>query len=617
MARARSTRPASGQRNPMTRFAKLTIAAAVATLVLISVGGLVRATDSGLGCPDWPLCFGDWIPPADLHAWIEHSHRLIAAVFVGPLVGAVGLITVFTHRRRDLPLLAAAVVAGVLVIVQSLLGAAVVLEGLAAELVTAHLGMALVVLAATIFIADRATNGPMPSVHVRPFLTRLVAVTAVVVFAQMLLGSWVTGRDAGLAFADFPLMNGAVLPAVVADEQAIHLAHRAMSLVVAGLVAWTAIAVLRTTDAPLPRRLAHWMAILIAVQIVLGGLNVISRLSAFFVVPHLAVGAALWGASVWLLLSTRRLRTSEVRAGQAAAERREPGRGDTLRAYMALTKPRIIELLLVTTVPTMVLAQGGVPHWWLMTAVVLGGTLAAGGANAINMYVDRDIDDLMRRTRHRPLPMHSVTPTRALVFGIGLSVAAFAFLALTVNLLSAVLALSATAFYVFVYTMWLKRSTPQNIVIGGAAGCVPVLVAWAAVTGEVGLPALVLFAIVFYWTPPHFWALALRYRGDYAAANVPMLPVVRGEAETARQIVLYTVALIAVSLLLLPAAGMGWIYLVAAVGLGASFLLQALRLRADAGNGRAAISLFRYSISYLTLLFAAIAADAILRFPLA
>jgi protoheme IX farnesyltransferase len=600
----------------LTRFAKLTIAAAVATLVLISVGGLVRATDSGLGCPDWPLCFGDWIPPADLHAWIEHSHRLIAAVFVGPLVGAVGLITVFSHRRRDLPLLVAAVVAGVLVIVQSLLGAAVVLEGLAAELVTAHLGMALVVLAATIFIADRATNGPMPSAHVRPFLTRIVALTAVAIFAQMLLGSWVTGHHAGLAYADFPLMNGALLPTVLGSEQAVHFAHRLMSVVVAGLVAWTAIAILRSTDAPLPRRLAHLMAILIVVQIALGGLNVISRLSALFVVPHLAVGAMLWGASVWLLLATRRLRTSEVRAARRV-EDLEPGPLDTLRAYIALTKPRIIELLLVTTVPTMVLAHGGVPHWWLMTAVVLGGTLAAGGANAINMYVDRDIDDVMRRTRHRPLPRHAVTPSRALAFGIALSVVAFVFLTLTVNLLSAVLALSATAFYVFVYTMWLKRTTPQNIVIGGAAGCVPVLVAWAAVTGEVGLPALVLFAIVFYWTPPHFWALALRYRGDYAAARVPMLPVVRGEVETARQIVLYTIALIAVSLLLLPAAGMGWIYLVAAVVLGGFFLLQALRLRADAANGRAAISVFRYSISYLTLLFAAVAADAILRFPLA
>ncbi|HEX7197099.1 MAG TPA: heme o synthase [Candidatus Limnocylindria bacterium] len=600
----------------MTRFAKLAVAAAVATFVLIAVGGLVRATDSGLGCPDWPLCFGDWLPPADLHAWIEHTHRLTAAVFVGPLVGVVGLITVLTHRRRDRPLLAAAIIAGVLVIVQSLLGAAVVLQGLAAELVTAHLGMALTVFAAVIFIAERATHGPMPAARVRSGLTRLVGLTATAILAQMLLGSWVTGHHAGLAYADFPLMNGSVLPPVESSQQAVHLAHRLMSLVVAGLVAWTALEVRRSTTAPLARRLAEWMVVLIVVQLALGGLNVLSRLSAVFVVPHLAVGAALWGLAVWLLLATRRLRPSEV-AMRPAVPDREPGAIDTVRAYIALTKPRIIELLLVTTVPTMVLAERGIPSLWLMTAVVLGGTLAAGGANAINMYVDRDIDDVMRRTRHRPLPRHAVDPAGALWFGTLLSVASFVWLTLTVNLLSALLAVSAIAFYVFVYTLWLKRSTPQNIVIGGAAGCVPVLVAWAAVTGEVGLPALVLFAVVFYWTPPHFWALALRYRGDYAAAKVPMLPVVRGEAETARQIVLYTILLIAVSLLLLPAAGMGWIYLVAALALGGFFLWGALRLRADAASGRAAIRLFRYSITYLTLLFAAVAADALLRFPLA
>ena len=596
----------------LTRFAKLAVAAAVATFVLIAVGGLVRATDSGLGCPDWPLCFGDWLPPADLHAWIEHSHRLIAAAFVGPLVAAVGLITVFSDRRRDRPLLAAAVVAGILVIFQAWLGGQVVIERLRAELVTAHLGMALTVLAAVIFIAERAANGPMPAAHARPGLTRLVAVTAIAIFAQMLLGSWVTGQGAGLAFADLPLMDGALVPAISTETQAIHAAHRGLSVVVSILVAWTAVAIHRSTDAPMPRRLALVLAALVIVQIALGLLNVASRLSAFFVVPHLAVGAALWGASVWLLLTTRRLRPAEMPVRAAHAE---PGPFDTVRAYIALTKPRIIELLLVTTIPTMVLAAGGLPPPWLMAAVILGGTMAAGGANAINMYVDRDIDDLMRRTRHRPLPRHAVEPRAALAFGIGLSVAAFAWLALTVNLLSAVLALSATAFYVFVYTLWLKRSTPQNIVIGGAAGCVPVLVAWASVTGEVGLPALVLFAIVFYWTPPHFWALALRYRGDYAAAKVPMLPVVRGEAETARQIVLYTIALVAVSLLLFPAAGMGWIYLAAAVVLGVAFLWRALLLRADAANGRAAISLFRYSISYLTLLFAAVAVDALLYLP--
>jgi protoheme IX farnesyltransferase len=595
----------------VTRFAKLAIAAAVATFVLISVGGLVRATDSGLGCPDWPLCFGDWIPPADLNAWIEHSHRLVAAVFVGPLVGAVGLITLFSSRRHDRPMLAAAVLAGVLVVVQSLLGGAVVLGQLRADLVTAHLAMALTVLAATIFIAERAAHGPFRRSVPHPGLTQLVGITAIAVFAQMLLGSWVTGHRAGLAFADFPLMNGTLLPDLAVTAHQIQFAHRLLAVAVACLVLATAIALRRQTDNSGLRRLAIAAGALLLIQLALGAANVWSQLSAYFVVPHLAVGAALWASLILAWLEVRRLEPAAVSVPRASGA--ILGR---LRMYVALTKPRIIELLLITTVPTMVLAQGGIPSIWLMVAVMVGGTLAAGGANAINQFVDRDIDDLMRRTRSRPLPTHAITPRAALVFGIALSAASFVWLALLVNLLSALLALSAIAFYVFVYTIWLKRSTPHNIVIGGAAGCVPVLVAWASVTGSVGIPALVLFAIVFYWTPPHFWALALRYRGDYAAAGVPMLPVVRGEAETARQIVLYSLVLVGVSLLLWPAAGMGLIYVTAAVGLGALFVMYALRLRRDAANGRAAIGLFRYSISYLTLLFVAVALDALVRLPI-
>jgi protoheme IX farnesyltransferase len=595
----------------LTRFAKLAVAAAIATYVLIVVGGLVRATDSGLACPDWPGCFffNDWIPAADAHVWIEHTHRLIAAILVGPMVGAIGLITLFSRRRSDRPLLAAAVVAGVLVIVQSILGRQVVIEGLARELVTAHLGMALTVLAMTILIADRAAKGPMPGVRSR-LPVGLISVTAAAVFAQMLLGSWVTGHDAGLAYADFPLMNGSLLPAIAAPEQAIQLAHRALAVAVLVLVAWTSVAIFRSTSDPVARRLAVWASGLIVVQLLLGGANVWSRLSALFVVPHLAVGAALFALTVWLLLVALRSPATAPAGKAAGPGHRAPV--EVLRAYVALTKPRIIELLLVTTVPTMVLAARGFPSPWLMAAVILGGTLAAGGANAINQYVDRDIDDLMRRTRNRPLPRNAVSPREALRFGIGLSIVSFAWLTLTVNLLSAVLAASAIGFYVFVYTLWLKRSTPQNIVIGGAAGCVPVLVAWAAVTGTVGVPALVLFAIVFYWTPPHFWALALRYKGDYETARIPMMPVVRGEAETARQIVIYSLLLVAVSLLLFPAAGMGLIYLVAALVLGGAFVWYALRLWRDVSNGRAAIGLFRYSISYLTLLFAAVAADSLL-----
>jgi protoheme IX farnesyltransferase len=282
------------------------------------------------------------------------------------------------------------------------------------------------------------------------------------------------------------------------------------------------------------------------------------------------------------------------------------------RAYLALTKPRIIELLLVTTVPTMVVAARGLPSGWLVLATVAGGALAAGGANAVNMYVDRDIDRVMERTRQRPLVTGEVTPRAALVFAVSLEVLAFVELWAFVNLLSAVLAVSATAFYVFVYTLWLKRTSSQNIVIGGAAGAVPVLVGWSAVTGHLGLAPLVLFAIIFVWTPPHFWALAVRYRDDYAAAGVPMLPAVTSLARTARQILLYTVVLWALSVVLAPVAHLGALYTAVAAVLGAVFIVRAVQLGRERTSG-AAMRLFGFSITYLTVLFCAMAADELIR----
>jgi protoheme IX farnesyltransferase len=281
-------------------------------------------------------------------------------------------------------------------------------------------------------------------------------------------------------------------------------------------------------------------------------------------------------------------------------------------AYVALTKPRIIELLLVTTVPTMVVADRGLPHIGLIVATVLGGTMAAGGANAINMYVDRDIDKVMHRTRHRPLVTGVIEARNALIFAIGLEIVAFLFLWATVNLLSAVLAVSATLFYVFVYTLWLKRTSSHNIVIGGAAGAVPVLVGWSAVTNRLDWAPIVLFAVIFYWTPPHFWALAIKYREDYAAADVPMLPAVASLRTTASRIVMYTVVLWALTVLFSPVAGMGNLYLVSAVVLGAVFMGLALELLRNA-TPAAAMRLFAYSITYITLLFGAIAVDQLLR----
>jgi heme o synthase len=281
-------------------------------------------------------------------------------------------------------------------------------------------------------------------------------------------------------------------------------------------------------------------------------------------------------------------------------------------AYVALTKPRIIELLLVTTVPTMIVADKGLPSIWLMAATVVGGTLAAGGANAINMYVDRDIDQVMDRTKKRPIAAGLVTPRAALTFAIAIEAASFGFLWATVNLLSAVLAVSACLFYVFVYTLWLKRTSSRNIVIGGAAGAAPVLIGWSAVTNSLDWAPVVLFAVIFYWTPPHFWALAIRYRDDYAKADVPMLPVVASLRTTATRILLYTLLLWGLTVLFAPVAGMGGLYLAAAIVLGAVFTLQSTRLLRDP-NAQVAMRVFTWSISYITLLFGAMALDQLLR----
>ena len=284
--------------------------------------------------------------------------------------------------------------------------------------------------------------------------------------------------------------------------------------------------------------------------------------------------------------------------------------GAKAAAYFALTKPRIIELLLVTTVPSMVVAAGTWPSWWLIAATLIGGTLSAGGANAINCYIDRDIDSVMARTRKRPLPQHRVAPRNALVFGAALGTIAFAWLWVTVNPLSAILTTAALLFYVFVYTLGMKRSTPQNIVIGGAAGAMPALVGWAAVTNTIGLEALALFGIIFYWTPPHFWALAMRYEKEYAAAGVPMMPVVYGRTETTRHILLYSFMQLAMCLAFFSLAQMGWIYLATTLILNGIFIGWAIRLFLDPTPKRA-WGLFRFSIYFLGLLFMSMAVDTL------
>ena len=298
-----------------------------------------------------------------------------------------------------------------------------------------------------------------------------------------------------------------------------------------------------------------------------------------------------------------------------------PARGGfvgKLKAYIALTKPRVIELLLITTVPTMILAKQGMPSLWMILTTLIGGALSAGSANAFNCYIDADIDKVMNRTKGRPLVTGELTKTQAFVFAWVVGIASVLWLGFTTNWLAAMLSLGAILFYVIIYTLLLKRRTPQNIVWGGAAGSMPVLIGWAAVTNSLSVAAWVLFLVIFLWTPPHYWPLSMRYREDYATAGVPMLPVVRGDRTVAVQIILYSWALFISTLILIPAAPMGWIYTIVAVLSGGWFMYESYVLYRQGFKGtvKNPMRLFHGSISYLTVLFIAIAIDPLIHLPL-
>ena len=601
----------------MTRYQRLAIVAALLTFILVLSGGTVRVTGAGLGCPDWPLCRGQVIPPFEKYTLIEYSHRLTASlVSVFVLLTAI---SAWRAYRRNRPVLVPALLAVVFLVVQVGLGGVTVLQELPPTIVTAHLATSMALFAcllATIVAAfatdprrSFARNGTSEG------FALLVGATALAIYVVLLSGSYVTGQGAGPACSGWPLCNGKIIPG--SDKLSdIHALHRLIVAAVAVLVivlVWKGLTTQRHNRPLLLAVLAAGAAY--AAQVLVGASQIWLNHIPQARVAHLGTGALVWGT---LVVATA-IAYHNVR--QARLDRSAGGRDETptrvktkaaIGAYIGLTKPRIIELLLVTTVPAMVLAAQGMPHPLLILGTLIGGALTAGGANAINCYIDRDIDQVMKRTSHRSLPTQRVAPERALLFGIVIGGTGFLWLAILVNILSAVLAVSAILFYVFIYTLWLKRSTTQNIVIGGAAGAIPPLVGWAAVTGRVDLPALVLFAIIFIWTPPHFWALALRYRADYAAAGVPMLPVVAGEEATRRQIFWYTLALVASTIMLYVTGGAGVVYLAVATLLGAAFIRMAWQLLRSR-EAFPVMRLFHYSITYLTALFGAMILDQVAR----
>ena len=593
--------------------------ATVVTYFLIALGGTVLATGSGLSCPDWPLCFGQAYYSGTYHTFLEQFHRFTAAM-VSILIVLL-TIAIFTRARKDRLLLAMAIAAPVLLAIQVVLGGLTVLWKLPPQVITAHLGTALAILAVVITVAVLSSK-PAPSREL-PAKTRkfaqLAISNALLVYILMLLGSYVTGSGAALACPGWPLCTPASW-AVNNHLADINILHRVYAVFVGLVMLWTVIAALRRWRVARGQAIVGLVAgMLFVYQAVVGGLIVLLNEPAFVAGLHLALATAVWCSLVLLAaLAFNQLRAApqqqEIEQMEQAEAERTKETGivrQTIANYVDLMKPHVTVLLLGVTAAAMAIAKQGLPPLALVLPTLLGGAMAAGSANGINCYIDRDIDEMMGRTQRRSLPSGRVKPRQALIFGIVLGVAAFIILTAFVNLLSALLACSAILFYVFVYTLGLKRTSAQNIVIGGAAGAVPVLVGWAAVTNNLSLPAIWLFAIIFYWTPPHFWALSLLIQKDYEKANIPMLPVVFGERETKKQILLYSLLLLAVTLVLFAMGAMGYFYLVGAVLLGGILIYLAIRLWLDQSR-KWARTLFWYSNLYLALIFAIMVLDRVI-----
>ena len=594
-------------------YRRLAWTAAISAFALIVLGGVVRITGSGMGCGDhWPKCNGQWFPPLDLPTMIEIGHRWAAAL-VSILVIALGAVALKNHRRQPKLRNPATLAVGLLV-AQVLLGAVTVKLELPPEVVILHLANAMALLGALLVAGlrsmtagryDGKTVETSPSATVLPSY-RLAVFAAGFGLAVVLLGALVANYHAGFVCQGFPLCSGSLLPPQT-PFGVMHWIHRVAAFAFLGYLAWMTVR-LKRENSPLFLP-ASMVLMLVVAQVGIAAAMVLNLLPPGLRALHLMIGTAIWAslvALVWFSRSGERL--AQIDRGPAESPQ-------VMSDLVTLTKPRIISLLLVTTVLPMFITGQGMPSFGLVFWVIVGGYLMAGGANAINMWFDRDIDDKMSRTRLRPIPSGRLTPGFVLAFGCLLGAAAFAIFYFLANPLSAWLALAGLLFYVLVYTIWLKRSSPQNIVIGGAAGAFPPLVGWTAVTGSLDLTAIYLFAIIFYWTPPHFWALALIKQGEYAKAGVPMMPVVRGERYTKIQMLGYTVMLVPLTLLPWMSGRLGTLYAIVAFLLGARLLWYCVRLLRETTVTPTAWGMYKYSLLYLFLLFGAMGVDRAIPLP--
>ncbi len=585
---------------PMTYsplFRRWVLAAFAVAFIAVAWGGVVRATGSGMGCADdWPLCQGQLFPAAEAGSVIEWIHRALA-LLSGITVFIVAWLAVRYHRGRALGLALAAVP---LFLLQAILGAVTVWLALPHEWVTLHFANAQLFLGVLTALLVETRVPRSQAADRSSTWTWLVAGAAAATFLLQLSGAYVRAAGATAACTGWPACDGA-LGFPTTGAPAIHMLHRYLAAAVGVLIVYAALAAWRRRrEIPGAGTLSVWTLGLFALQVIVGAANPLMNFSVIPLAAHPGVASALWCATVALAV---------------VAWRPPAGARETLRDVISLTKPAIMSLLLLTAVGGAFLAAQGVPPFLPLVATVVGGALASGGASSLNHYFDRDIDEQMRRTRRRPLVAHRIPNSLAIAVGVVCNGAAFAVLAVWANVLAALLALSGTLFYILVYTLWLKRTTTHNIVIGGAAGAIPPLVGFAAVAGSLDLAAWLLFAIVFFWTPAHFWALAILIKDDYARAGIPMLPVVRGEVATTWGILWYSASLVPLSILLFVIGATGLLYLGSALVLGIVFVGFAVRLVRGSELRRRALArgLYLYSLLYLALLFTAIAVDSAVR----
>lgn len=613
---------------PGPGFKQLTIAAGGCALLLILAGAAIRAAHPGPGCPEWPLCYG--LRFSQALTWLELAYLGLTAIYIlltlaiaaaawphdGSPKDTLGIRRFLPNPGKNLsgglaPLFGLAL-GGVAAACLQALGAAGLawfdhhpLAVMAYLLATAGaLGLSLIIATTAHFPANSWQN---PAKNQR-FYFRWLVFTGGAIILLLLTGVAVASAGAGLACTDWPLCQGEIFPENFSLEVAIQLIHR-FSVVAVGMAVAAIVLQTRRRYAQ-QTALVKWskvLGFLFLAQVGLGGLNVVLRLPGLMSAIHLALALIIWGSLV-VLAAIFYLTARSLPEEPGSVESSPLSASQKATVYFKLTKPWILILLLITTAGAMFIAARGLPSISLLLYTLFGGALAAGGASVLNSYVDSDIDHLMSRTSRRPTVTGLVTPQETLFFGLALSTLSFLVYALFVNTLSAALSTLGILYYVFFYTLYLKRATIHNIVIGGAAGAIPPLVGWTAVTNTLDLGALYLFAIIFFWTPPHTWALALLVKKDYAHARVPMLPVVVGDRETTYQILLYSILLITLTLLPFAAHMMSWLYILGAVVLGIPFLYLAWRLWRDYSKSTSK-KLYKFSQLYLALLFLIMALD--------